>query len=246
MRLRETEVFQKAVSDIQHHTAHRREGSPLKVAIQTSGREMLVLFGWVALSAVVGYITVAYMVTHLRTFVGYSPQTALTIFVSALAVAAVAQVYFGRLAGRLGRRKFAMTISGALALLVIPTFLSLSISPVVATIALAVFASFQYAAMIVSGCAMVELFPVDVRSSASGLAYSLAFSLFGGTVPFVATWLAADYGPTAPALYAVIFAIAGFFIGWKALPEARSMDVTSSGDELGVSRSAATTTSPAS
>jgi MHS family proline/betaine transporter-like MFS transporter len=94
-----------------------------------------------------------------------------------------------------------------------------------AVIGLGIFASMQYATMISAGVAIVELFPVDVRASASGLAYSVAFSVFGGTVPFVATWLSADFGATAPAYYVIAFALVGVLVARFGLPNAREMDV---------------------
>jgi MHS family proline/betaine transporter-like MFS transporter len=48
----------------------------------------------------------------------------------------------------------------------------------------------------------VEMFPSSVRASGSAIGYTLAYVLFGGTAPFVATGLVAGFGtPLAPAFY---------------------------------------------
>ncbi|MBL1121086.1 hypothetical protein JK364_54040, partial [Streptomyces sp. 110] len=49
--------------------------------------------------------------------------------------------------------------------------------------------------------ALVELFPVGVRSSASGLGYNVAYALFGGTAPYIATWLVGNGHSSWPGFY---------------------------------------------
>ncbi|MFC0249716.1 MFS transporter [Citricoccus parietis] len=239
-RIGESDAFKEATKAPARSASARpaAKESPLRRAFRTSGKQMLTLFLWVSLVAVCGYMVVGYMVSHLVSFEGYDQLSALMILVCAQLMAAVGQVFMGRLADKFSRKQFGMLLSGCLAVLLIPTFFSLSIGPVVAAVALGIFSTFQYATMISAGCALVELFPVDVRSSASGLAYSLAFSVFGGTMPFVATSLSSNFGHIAPAYYAVAFAIVGFLVAWKGLPNARAMDVTSSGESLHVDREA--------
>lgn len=202
-----------------------RRHSPLAQAFRSVPKEMLVLFGWVSLQAVAGYLTVGYMVSHLVAFEKFPMTTALGILVAAMVIAMVASALFGRLMDRIPRKRFATIMSVGLAVWVLPAFVMMSWGAVPAVIGLGIFASMQYATMISAGVAIVELFPVDVRASASGLAYSVAFSVFGGTVPFVATWLSADFGATAPAYYVIAFALVGVVVARFGLPNAREMDV---------------------
>jgi len=46
-----------------------------------------------------------------------------------------------------------------------------------------------------------ELFPTNTRYTGSGIAYNAASILGAALTPFVATWLAANYGPGAVGLY---------------------------------------------
>jgi MFS transporter, MHS family, proline/betaine transporter len=56
---------------------------------------------------------------------------------------------------------------------------------------------------------LAELFPTPVRSTALAITYGLGTALFGGTAPFLATWLTRKTGnPLAPAAYATLLAAA--------------------------------------
>ncbi len=49
---------------------------------------------------------------------------------------------------------------------------------------------------------MTELFPTRVRFSGYGIAYNISTAVFGGTAPFLMTYLVGTMGNTfAPALY---------------------------------------------
>jgi hypothetical protein len=56
---------------------------------------------------------------------------------------------------------------------------------------------------------LAELFPTPVRSTALAITYGRGSALFGGTAPFLATWLVRRTGaPVAPAVYATLLASA--------------------------------------
>ena len=55
---------------------------------------------------------------------------------------------------------------------------------------------------------LAEIFPTDVRYSGFAVSFNLSNALFGGTAPFICTWLIATSGSTlAPAFYLVAAAI---------------------------------------
>jgi MHS family proline/betaine transporter-like MFS transporter len=61
---------------------------------------------------------------------------------------------------------------------------------------------------IVTAVLMSELFPTRVRYTASALSYNLAYTLFGGSAPFIATLLISTTGNRlAPAMYLVTVCI---------------------------------------
>lgn len=56
--------------------------------------------------------------------------------------------------------------------------------------------------------ALVEMFPANVRYSALGVSYNLAVAAFGGTAPFVASFLIDRTGSNlAPGIYLIISAV---------------------------------------
>lgn len=195
--------------------------TPLLRAFREVKKEMFVLFLWVAMQATSGYITISYMPTQLMHFNKHSMAGTYGIIVVALAIAAAAMFALGRLAGRISRKKLATWLAAALIVWTYPAFVLINHNFVVATIALAILATVQFGTMLSSGLAVVELFPVEIRATASALPYAVAFSVFGGTAPFVATWLASTFSPTAPALYIVLLAAVGLVVGWLGIPDIR-------------------------
>ncbi len=61
------------------------------------------------------------------------------------------------------------------------------------------------------GAQLASLFPVEVRYSGVALAYSLAFAIFGGTTPLVATLLLTYFPPEWFFLYPAVFMLLGFW-----------------------------------
>ena len=49
---------------------------------------------------------------------------------------------------------------------------------------------------------MTEIFPTNIRCSAIAIGYNIAVACFGGTAPFISTWLIASTGDNlAPTYY---------------------------------------------
>lgn len=71
----------------------------------------------------------------------------------------------------------------------------------------------------VTAALLSECFPTRSRYTASAITYNVAYTLFGGTAPLVATWLIEQSGSRlAPAFYLVVIALLAL-IGGLALPE---------------------------
>lgn len=69
---------------------------------------------------------------------------------------------------------------------------------------------------VVTAVLLAELFPTAVRYTASAITYNVAYALFGGTAPFIATLLVALTGSEfAPAGY--LTAVAAVSLGVTAL-----------------------------
>lgn len=219
MSIEDSDVFKSASQDLEESGKNHL---PLAQAFKTVKKEMLILFGWVAMQSLAGYLLVGYMYSHLVKNEGFSTTSALTVLIVAHLIAMIGVPVVGRWADRISRKTFAVSLSVALVLWTIPTFLLLSHGSFGAIVGLAGFAIIQYSAMVVAAMATVELFPVDVRYTASAVPFQVSYVIFGGSAPFVATWMvSASESNVAPAIYLVVVSILATFLAWKFIPNAQ-------------------------
>jgi MHS family proline/betaine transporter-like MFS transporter len=115
----------------------------------------------------------------------------------------------GALSDRIGRKP--ILIAGAVAFIVFsyPLFLLLNSGSLAAAIAgHAGLAAVEAVFVSASLAAAAELFATRVRSGAYSIGYNMSVAIFGGTAPYVATWLTDRTGnPLAPAYYVIIAAV---------------------------------------
>ena len=72
---------------------------------------------------------------------------------------------------------------------------------------------------VVTAALLSETFPTRTRYTASAMTYNVAYTLFGGTAPLVATWLIGVSGSSlAPAFYLVLIALVAL-VGGLSLTE---------------------------
>lgn len=72
---------------------------------------------------------------------------------------------------------------------------------------------------VVTAALLSEVFPTRARYTASAITYNLAYTVFGGTAPLVATWLIGYTGNNlSPAYYLVAVACMAL-VGGLSLPE---------------------------
>jgi MHS family proline/betaine transporter-like MFS transporter len=77
----------------------------------------------------------------------------------------------------------------------------------------------------------VEIFPTRVRYSGASVGYNVAYMIFGGTAPLVATFLVARTGSDiAPGVYLVAVALVVFFVAF-AVPETYRYSLLREGEE---------------
>ncbi len=156
------------------------------------GLMLIALFGFTAPEGVVWYTSQFYALAYMIAVLKLPAVTVYLILIFALLLGAPFFVVFGWLSDRIGRKGI-MTGGFALALLTYwPVFTWLGTyreNPVI--LCILVFYMIILVTMVYGPIAafLVELFPARIRYTSMSLPYHVGNGVFGGGVPFIATWL---------------------------------------------------------
>jgi MHS family proline/betaine transporter-like MFS transporter len=194
----------------------REEGevaqSPLKEAITTSWRAILQIAGLVVIHNVGFYIVFTFLPSYFTKTLGFTKSDAFVSITVASLVALILIPPLGAVSDRIGRKPLLLAGSAAFAVFAYPLFLLLNSGSLAAAIAAhAGLAAIESVFVCASLAAGAELFATRVRSSGYSIGYNVSVAVFGGTAPYVATWLVARTGnDLAPAYYVIAAAIITF------------------------------------
>ncbi len=164
--------------------------APLALAFRDHRWQMLRVLGLNVASAATYYTLFVYAATWLSQTTTIERATALNIttitiftFIVVLPIAAWVSDRFGR--------KLMLTVGMSACLLLAYPLLTIMHAGTVASTAAAqmVFGGLLAIQMASIPAAMTEMFPHAVRVSAVSVGYGLAYAIFGGSAPAVATWL---------------------------------------------------------
>ncbi|WP_233851959.1 MFS transporter [Paraburkholderia sp. HD33-4] len=199
VRLEDTPKF--TALEGSHHVAR----APVTELLSAHRGRMVIAFGVTCLNAVAFYLVLSYMPTYLSTEMGMS-ETASFVAATISLVAYIGLIFLmGSLSDRVGRKTMLIGASILFAALTVPLFKGL----VGASFATIVLIQIAFGALLTMNdgtlpCFLSEIFPTRVRYSGFAFCFNAANALFGGTAPFVATWLIGVTGnKLAPAWYLV-------------------------------------------
>lgn len=203
LRLRDTPEFEELQAE------GEVSESPLKEALTTSWRPILQIFGLVVVHNVGFYTVFTFLPSYFTETLGLSKMDAFISITIASVVALVLIPPLGALSDRIGRRPLLITGSVGFIVLAYPLFVLLNSGSWAAAIAgHAGLAAVEAVFVSASLAAGAELFATRVRSGAYSIGYNISVAIFGGTAPYVATWLTDRTGnELAPAYYLIIAAI---------------------------------------
>ena len=185
---------------------HRR--SAARVAGMTVGLTVVYYF-WVVASS-------AYSIVVLKA----DPTHVLLASVAASLTFLIWLPLWGTLSDRIGRKPVMLTgILGSIAV-IYPLSRLIDGNPVHLFAALAGAMVFLAAPCAISPAIMCELFPTRVRTAGVAVPLALAIAIFGGTTPYLQTWLSATAGPRAFIVYVIVL-LAVSAVTVLTLPETR-------------------------
>jgi MFS transporter, MHS family, proline/betaine transporter len=193
---------------------------PVLEAVRDHWREIVQIVCLVLPTAVTYFVCFVYATSYLTERMHYSTAKALDMSTLALILLVLVSPVAGLASDRVGRRPVMFFATVASFLFTWPLWYVFNLGDPVWIL----FVQLSFAAINGVGWAMtvpimVELSPARTRCSTAGIGYNLCLALFGGTTPWVATYLVARTNDDfAPAYY--IMAVAAIaFVATLYLPE---------------------------
>lgn len=183
-RLMETEHFEQEVGE---RSAQSQEA--MWPAIVRHRKQALQVIGMTVGGTIVYYawgISAPQFAISSR---GVDPTAALWAGVAANVVFIIALPLWGALSDRIGRKPVLLTAYLGLAVAAFP------LNAVVGNSAVGLFVAMSLALILIAGTASIlpavfaEMFPTGIRTIGVAVPYSIAVAAFGGTAPYMQTWL---------------------------------------------------------
>ena len=177
--------------------------APIRELLTVHRRSVLIGIGATCLNAVAFYLLLSYMPTYLSTEMGMSEGDSFIASTVSLATYIGLIFLMGKLSDRYGRKTMLLLASVLFLGLTLPLFGLLGNSSLVVILMIQI----AFGAILAMNdgtlpCFLAEIFPTRVRFSGFAFSFNIANALFGGTAPFVATWLIHMTGnKMAPAWY---------------------------------------------
>jgi MHS family proline/betaine transporter-like MFS transporter len=168
------------------------------------------------------FLMSAFLVSYLTTTAEFSNAESLTVQLVTQLVLVGGALVAGRAIDRVGRKPVAVASVVLLGAWIAPTFPVLRETTLLeACLVVAVFGLLYSGVATSNILLLVELFPGRVRTSASALSYQLASAVFGGSAPYIATWLVGHGHIGAPGYYAAGLCAVSTVVALVANPPGR-------------------------
>ena len=164
--------------------------APIRELLTVHRRAVMIGIGVTCLNAVAFYLLLSYMPTYLSTEMGMDESDSFIASTVSLATYIGLIFLMGKLSDRFGRKTMLVSASVLFLLLTFPLFGMLGNPSLVVILMIQI----AFGAILAMNdgtlpCFLAEIFPTRVRFSGFAFSFNLANALFGGTAPFIATWL---------------------------------------------------------
>ncbi|OZM76293.1 MFS transporter [Pseudonocardia sp. MH-G8] len=167
------------------------------------------------------YVWISYMPGYASTTIGIPLEQALLANTIAIAYFLCLLPFVALLSDRYGRKPTLLAFAIGFVVLAWPLFQLLSLGGF-GTLLLVELIGVTLIAGYSANCAVVmaEQFPAEVRSTGIGLPYALAVAVFGGTAPYILTWMSSNGLSGFVWLYVAVAALIGVVV-YATMPETK-------------------------
>lgn len=203
VRLEDTPQFRE-LAETQHVSK-----VPLFESFAVYRRAIFIALGVTCLNAVGFYMLLSYMPTYLMNETGIGESRSFIATTVALVVYIGLIFLMGSLSDRVGRKTMLVAASALFIVLTVPLFALMNHVGFVGIILIQI----AFGALLAMNdgtlaCFLCELFETKVRYSGFAFSFNISNAAFGGTAPFVATWLISVSGSgLAPGWYLMAAAV---------------------------------------
>jgi MHS family alpha-ketoglutarate permease-like MFS transporter len=219
MSIEETDAFKRVAAD------GRKRRNALRAMLVEHPRAALRVVGITIAGTLIYYVWVSYMPSYAHVTTGIPLSRALLANTIALVVFLVLLPFGGLLSDRIGRKPTLTAFAVGFLVLSWPLFhlVSGGFWSLLAVELIGVVLIVGYSA----NCAVVmaEQFPPEVRTTGIGLPYALAVAIFGGTAPYITTWLSTSGHRDLVWIYVAVAALIGVAV-YLTMPETKGKDIS--------------------
>jgi MHS family alpha-ketoglutarate permease-like MFS transporter len=185
--------LRRTVAEPEAFVRQKANSAPLRHPLRTLWRDhpeaLKRMVGISLLGAFGFYLFVSYIPVHAIRTSGATPAVAYAASTLALAIFMISQPLFGMLSDRWGRRPQLIIFALGYLLLLYPV-VSLIDASFTTILVVELFGLLFYGLYSsIAPAVKAELFSTDVRALGIGLPYNLVVAIFGGTTPYLMTWL---------------------------------------------------------
>lgn len=184
-RLNETPIF------LEMKEQHQEARNPVASAFSGGNRKVLAQSALVtSLNAASFFMLVGYLPSFASRNLGLTGAGAYVPVLVAIVAMLAAELAAARLSDLIGRRKVLLGSAAALLVLALPCFMLITSGSIgLMIVGLTVLGVGAGAYTAVTQPTIVELFSTRVRATGHGISYNLSIAVFGGSAPWVLTWL---------------------------------------------------------
>jgi MFS transporter, MHS family, alpha-ketoglutarate permease len=217
----ETESFQRVESE-----GRNRGRNPIFGMLTDHPRAALRVVLITIAGTLTYYVWISYMPGYAHASTGIPLSEALLANTIAIAYFLCMLPFVALLSDRYGRKPTLLAFAIGFVVIAYPAFRLLEVGGfwpllVVELVGVTFLAGYS------ANCAVVmaEQFPADVRSTGIGLPYALAVAIFGGTAPYITTWMSTNGLGGFVWLYVAAAALIGVAV-YATMPETRGTELT--------------------